>query len=222
MTANVLGTISLLISIMSILASCDKAKELMVGDTVEVSPLFGGNGGVTFGAQCKPGQLVTGIQKSARTSRGCAWLLAVPVCACYDCFDFSPICGTATYNLDNNMTKHEVNLANEPLQKISSLEYSAVQTCPDNQVVVGVQLRKDMYVDGLSLLCAPLYITREESVSLLIGTPTPLKYETLYADGTGGSPVEFRCPNGSATNILGGKSEAFLDSLYLSCASVSP
>jgi hypothetical protein len=90
-------------------------------------------------------------------------------------------------------------------------------SCPADQVIVGFDSKAAMYVDQISLRCAPLTIVAGDAgYTLSVGTSAPI----AAVGGQGGTPQrQVSCPPGTvaAGSVL--RAGSYVDAFALACAS---
>jgi hypothetical protein len=90
------------------------------------------------------------------------------------------------------------------------------QTCPADQVVVGVRGRSGTRVDQLSIRCASLSVSATDASRLVAGPSAELP----AAGGEGGSAFEISCPSGHVVNGYGVRIDRLaklVETIWLHC-----
>lgn len=212
-------------TLMVALASCDHTRTITVGDIVEWSPTYGKDYNKKFGQEpaCKSNELVTGITREG-PYHDILWVIIVPV-PIDEHYYVNAICGTPTYAPNDPDIEHpvSVNIREEPYQ-YKGQPVKSLQSCPDNEVAVGVDVRSGDVVDSFSLRCASYKVKNSESgdLSLVRGESHALAAAILYKDGNGGGPAKFECPPNSAVKALSTQHTEYFNRLSIACAQLSP
>jgi hypothetical protein len=167
---------------------------------------FGGGGGTAFQDTCPAGEALIGLTVKINN-----WIRQI-----------QGRCGKITVVENTSAIPYTYSIAvlastTMPSHGSDTVTTEAI-TCPPNAVVVGASGREGIYVDAITLSCAPLSLSGSgSSFGLTIGAATPVG----PVGGTNGGSVGLSSCAAGVVARLGGKAGSSVDSVAFSCGPLS-